>query len=329
MEKNQTKENEYTYENEFGLLQSFMDFFYITTDSEKDFFNSTQLRRLIDDSDIPCISLKTFDTGIRLINEKLNITKNPLLTQSELNSSPLHTRVFYQRLPSCLCLPMSSQKLYDKKLKDKKHKEIIDLLLVLHTSNFSSYTYTFDIHKFCMPPFLAPLFIGIIGSLKKGKKSWKNFRESVLEIIEAFYNGNSYNEKPPKINQFLPENADTRMDLYTYWLEIHFPDELFSLLSKFDKIINNDNDRILSYNLKILADGLFKDIFLTRNKQNGFLQHIAQTLESYLNTPMIDPITFEPKRPDLCEECESSLRKFHTEEIILIQELYSKQGTSP
>ena len=329
MKINQPKKNKYTYDKEFKLLQAFANF-SLLVNPQKEHFNSTKLRHLINDSDVQCISLKTFDQGIRLLNEKFSTitSTNPVfLKHSELNGLPLHTRVFYQRLPLCLCLPMSSQELYDKQLitdEQKEKKERLDSLLGLSPSNDSTaYAYTFDIHNFDMSPFFAPLFIGIIGSLSKEKSTWKKFRENALVISEAFYN-----ENHSEINQYLPENADMRIDLYDYWLEIHFSDKLFNLLSKFDDIINNGNDRTLSFNLNILADGLSEDIFLTRVNQNIFLQHIDKTLKLYLDTPMIDPTTHKPRKLDLLKEYETALQKIRTEEIWLIQKLYSKQDIS-
>ena len=330
MKNNQSKKNKYTYDNDIKLLQTFSTCLQISNQQEG-LFNSTNLRNLIDVSDVQCISLKTFDQGIRLINKKLSTStsKNPVfLKQSELNSLPLHTRVFYQRLPLCLCFSMSNQELYNKQPvsnEPKEKEEKLDSLLGFsHPSDGStSHAYTFDIHNFHMPPLLAPLFIGIIGSLSKEKSTWKKFRKTALEISEAFYN-----EKHPEINLFLPKDADKRMDLYDYWLDIHFPDELFNLLSKFDNIINDGHDRILSYNLNILADELSQDIFLTRINQNMFLQHIAKTLELYLTTPMVDPTTLKPRDLDLLKEHDSAFQKFRVEEICLLQNLHSKQDIS-
>lgn len=328
MKNNQTGKNEYTYESEFRLLQIFANFSQLS-DSQEGFFNSTKLRRLISNSDSPCISLKTFDKNIQLLNSRIsNDTKeNPVFqTCAKFKNQPLHADIFYRRLPLCLCCDLSEKTLFNKQDTDDsviKFYEKLNRILRLNASA-PSHIYTFDIHNLYMPPFFTPLFIGIVGSLKKEKSSWKSFRESALEISEAFYN-----ENHSEINQFLPDDFDNRNDLYTYWLEIHFPDPLFDLLSEFDKIISSGIDPILSHNLNCLASSLSDDIFLTRIKTKDFLQHLKDVLDLYLNTPMINPATLERRNIDIFEEYKNSLQEAHTKEAIHIQESYFKEDLSP
>ena len=66
--KNRTAIKEYIYDNELKLLQLFINLFH-STDTEDVFLNSTKLRHIINNSDTPCISLKTFDEGIHLLNK--------------------------------------------------------------------------------------------------------------------------------------------------------------------------------------------------------------------------------------------------------------------
>lgn len=327
MKKNHTAEKEYTFDNDFRLIQSFS--YYFPRDySETVFFNSTKLRRLISNSDSPCISLKTFDENIRLINSRIpnNASENPVFrTYAKFKNQPLHTDIFYRRLPLCLCFDLNGKTLFNKQDTDDsviKSHEKLNHILGLDTP-VPSHIYTFDIHNLNMPPFFAPLFIGIVGSLKKEKSSWRSFRKTALEISEAFYN-----ENHSEINQYLPDKDDSRKNLYTYWLEIHFPDQLFNLLSEFDKIINSGIDLILSHNLNCLAPALSDDIFLTRIKTIDFFQHLKDVLDLFLNTPMINSETLERRNIDIFEEYKKSLQEAHTEEAIHIQELYFRENPS-
>ncbi len=321
MKTNITKENEYAYTKEFSLLQSFSKSFNCS-DAQDKRLNSTKIRHLIDCADVPCISTKTFDANIRLLNEKLPCNKaniNPARQpQLRLNDMPLHTYVFYQRLPFCLNLNSYEEELYTKEVENseqKEHRQKLNLILGLESTKSSPYYfYTFDIHNYYMPPFFAPLFVGILDSLKKEKTSWQSFRKSTLDIADFFCN-----ENHPEVNQFLPENADIRRELYTYWLELYFPDELFDLISEFDKIIHG-NDRILSYNLNIMTDSLSNELFLTRINQEKFLQHMKSKLELYLNTPLANPTIDESKDWTLCKEYSHASNKYHTEEICLLRE---------
>ena len=309
--KNRTAIKEYTYDNELKLLQLFSNLFH-STDTEDAFLNSTKLRHIINNSDTPCISLKTFDEGIHLLNKKFSTrtSENPVFQNyAEFKNLPLHTDVFYLRLPLCLCFDLNRKVLFNKHETDDAAP---------------SHIHTFDIHNLYVPPFLAPLFVGIIGSLKKEKSSWRSFRKTVLEISESFYNENHL-----EINQYLPEAADIRKDLYTYWLEIHFPDPLFDLLAEFDKIITSGIDPMLSHNLQYLASTLSEEIFLTRIKTNDIFQKLKDILELYLTTPMIDPKTLELRNLDLFKEYETTLQKSRTEEILHIQELCLKQNSTP
>lgn len=327
MKKNHTTEKEYTFDEDFRFIQSFSYYFHRDY-SETVFFNSTKLRRLISNSDSPCITLKTFDKNIRLLNSRISsdTRKNPVFqTCAKFKNQPLHTDIFYRRLPLCLCFDLSEKTLFNKQDTDDsviKFYEKLNRILSLDTSA-PSHIYTFDIHNLYMPPFFAPLFIGIVGSLKKEKSSWKSFRKSALEISEAFYN-----EKHLEINQFLPDDFEIRNDLYIYWLELHFPDQLFNLLSEFDKIISSGIDPILSHNLNCLAPALSDDIFLTRIKTIDFFQHLKDVLNLYLNTPMVNPATLERKNIDIFEEYKKSLQEAHTEEAIHIQKIYFKEDRS-
>lgn len=327
MKNNQTGKNEYTYESEFRLLQIFANFSQLSN-SQEGFFNSTKLRRLISNSDSPCISLKTFDKNIRLLNSRISndTRENPVFqTCTKFKNQPLHTDIFYRRLPLCLCFNLNGKPLFNKQDTDdsviKSYKKLNHILSL--DTPVPSHIYTFDIHNLNMPPFFAPLFIGIVGSLKKEKSSWRSFRKTALEISEAFYN-----ENHSEINQYLPDKDDSRKNLYTYWLEIHFPDQLFNLLSEFDKIINSGIDPTLSHNLDCLAPALSDDIFLTRIKTIDFFQHLKDVLNLYLNTPMVNPATLERRNIDILEEYKKSLQEAHTEEAIHIQEIYFKEDRS-
>lgn len=316
-----TKENKYTCTKEFSLLQSFIKFFNCS-DSQDKYLNSTDIRRLIDCADIPCISTKTFDSDIRLLNEKLQPNKtnrNPVYqTLLDSETLPLHTCVFYHRLPLCLNLNLYGQELYNEQPEDNEQKEyrekLNSLLGIQFTNPSPTNTYTFDIRNFDMPPFFAPLFVGIIGSLKKEKTSWQSFRKNTLEISDSFCNVNH-----TEINQFLPDSTDVRRDLYTYWLELYFSDELFDLISEFDKLIHG-NDRILSHNLNIMANILSQELFLTRINQEKFLQHMKTKLELYLNTSLVNLNTKEPNNLDLFNEYSQASQKYHTEENNLLSE---------
>ena len=317
MAKEYIKENEYI--DEFKFLQSFKEYFF-HVDSKEELLNSTKIRHLIDCSDIPCISTKTFDSSIRILNKELQNNKtiiNPAF-QTPLTSKPLplHTKVFYHRLPFFLNLNLYELELYNKQPQDiaqKNYREKLNLLLGLQFSDPSPiYTYTFDIHKFYMPPFFAPLFVGVIGSLSKEKQGWQKFRESTLLISDSFCN-----ENHPEINKFLPKSTDVRNDLYTYWLELYFSDTLFNLISEFDELMHV-NDVILSHNINIMTNSLSQEQFFTRINQEKFLQHMKTKLKLYRKTPLVNPITNELSNLDLCEEYSQASNEYHTEETCLL-----------
>lgn len=307
------KENiEPLFIEDFKLLNLFNNYYYKYFNEDL-YYTSSKLRAMIDKEDFPCITLKTYDSGIKLLNSELNFANNwkehniNLACQSIDQSKiiPLHTRIFFQRLPSCFNL--FEKELYEYKgeaEEHKHHREIFNkkfgfledqyIFPENNGSAISSYNYAFKIQKHKMPPFFAPLFIGIVGSLKKEKTNWKNFREHALNLAEEFYK-----EEYQKINVFIPNDENKRKSLYTYWLELFYPDELFNLITEIDKMIFQHSDLIFSYNLCILSDAISYVPFLTRIGTKMFCQWINITISDYKKTPTIDSDTGKLQNIDL------------------------------
>lgn len=316
--------DEYSYYNELKFFQlyatSFLPANSIDKQTHDKLFNSTKIRHLLDSTDSSAISLKTYDAGINSLNINLphkTISANPIFQNpSEKNDTSLHTCIFFQRLAFCLNLNLYEKTLYNKQPKNEEVTESrkhLHSLLNLSIAEEFFCQYTFDIHNFYMPPLFVPLFVGIVGSLKKEKSSWKSFRENVLNISESFYLGN-YQE----IIAFIPNDDAARKDLWTYWIELYFPDDLYNLIEKFDNLIHN-NDRILAYNLNYLVDKLANDIFFTRIDLKNFINHLDIKLDQYLSTPLVDPITLKHNNLDLCKEYWESSCKFHAREMACLR----------
>lgn len=318
MNNNQEKTTEYTYAIDFELIKAFTNYFY-NAYSAKDSVNSSKLRRILAEPDSACLSTKTYDDHIKLLNKQLNpaLQSNP-----ELKTQPLHTTVFYKRLPFFLCFDLYGAALYGEESPndtDIESRKNPNSLLNLHNYNPASCLYPIDIHKLYMPSFFAPLFIGVIGGLSKEKSSWNNFKKNVLEISTEFIQDSTeFNQKCPdkkiEINKYLPKEDTVRNDLYTYWLEIHFPDELFDLLKTSENIINHEIDRIFAYNLSILVSTLSNDIFLTRIKAKEFWQNLGNIIKA--------------QNPNMLKEYEAALTKARTEEFKKLQEILLQKSIS-
>ncbi len=295
------------YNKDFELLQSFAKY----SNLNSKFFNSTDLRRFVNNEEGVCSTLKTFDKGIRILNEKLSYNtpcKNPIFQKpSEIYATPLHANVFYTRLSSCLNIKLDD----GQKSSAEKNSSLLNEQIF---SDSFAHTYIFDIHKFYMPPFFTPLFIGIVCSVTKGNISWEKFRKNVLSISESFY---YINHK--EISSFLPPESEM-MDLYEYWLELHFPNELYNFINDLDKAMNS-SDRILSYNLNFIADALAKDLFFFRITQKSFLKQFGETLKDYQNTPLVDPTTMKPNNFDLIQGYNEMAALYHNKEFTFVQNI--------
>lgn len=295
------------------LLSSFNEYYQKNCD-EGSCYTPSKLRTMIEKAEVPCISSKTYDSGIKLLNNELDYlnnwkyhNSNPVyesIDRSEKEKKPLHTQIFFQRLPHCLLL--FGQELYKYKKEDevsKQQTETFNRAFGLHKfqDNNSSYNsphdYILRIQQFKMPPFFAPIFIGIVGALKKEKTNWKTFRNHALGLAEDFYN-----EGDKSINIFLSKDKDTRESLYAYWLELFYPDELFALFENISEMTIHASDPIISYNLYILSSSLSGILFLTRTGIKMFCQDFGNTLLEYRRTPMIDPDTGKSRNIDLYKE---------------------------
>lgn len=317
MKNNQEKTTEYTYAIEFELIKTFTDYFYKAY-TAKNSVNSSKLRRILADSDSACLSTRTYDDHIKLLNKQLN----PVFQfNSKSKIQPLHTTVFYKRLPFFLCFDLYGAALYREEPPndtDIESRKTPNSLLNLHNYNPASCLYPIDIHKLYMPSFFAPLFIGVIGGLSKEKSSWRSFRENVLEISAEFIqNSTEFNQKCPdikiEINKYLPKEDKEREVLYTYWLEKHFPDELFDILITSEDIINHGTDRIFAYNLSILVSNLSNDLFLTRIRAKEFWQNLGNIIKA--------------QNPNMLKEYEAALTKARTEEFKKLQDIFLQKNS--
>lgn len=295
-------------EQDFKNLQLFHMYYFKWNAS----YNSSKLRTLIDKAEVPCISTKTFDSNLKLIN----IGIRDIIT-GKRNSNPvylpaipdtLYSQFFYCRLCYCLLLEGNELKYQVEEQVLKKSREKIQTIVSAdsllrdcdwNTSNVSPHDYIFDIHKFNMPPFFAPLFVGIVGSVKKGKNSWLSFKKSVLYIAESFYL-----EEHHDINQFLPDDKEVRRSLYNYWIEAYYSDEAFNFVEELTKITQKYDDPIFSYNLRLLIGNLSELVFLTTSGRKSFCEYMHKILDQYLNTPLIDPHTGKLRNIDLFNEFE-------------------------
>lgn len=288
------------------LLQLSLKYFVDSNWKQTD--NSSKLRHFISTTEPYYLSLTTYDNNIKLLNKELNDIKdgkqyfsNPVFMDIKSASStpPLNTRIFYNRL--YFYLTQNGQNLFkEQTLNDeqKKHRELLNTFLNkrlkqydeqltnLQTDNgISIHDYIFDIKLLEIIPPFSPLFFGIVGSLGK-TKNWKNFKENARFISNHFYA--DYCNKSDELSELHHDNGSS---LYSYWLDILFPDELFDLTLEFDRIIHQATDPFgssLRYNLNLLAGEFPKIIFLTRIGQKNFYQHIKETVDEYLHSTLVN-----------------------------------------
>lgn len=312
-----------TFEKDFNLLQLFYCFY--CKSPSKDKYNSSKLRKIICKTEAYCISSKTFDQNINELNEKIRsgnaYFSNPAFQSPNFlsSTSSSHSQIFYRRLP--FCLNLTGQEYKEQKESEtlqKSREKLYNIFFKQASLPPTFQSYIFEIRNFYMPPFFTPLFVGIVGSLKKEKTSWESFRKNALEISEIFYS-----ENHPEINEFIPEAKDMRVSLYNFWLELHFPDELFNLIEKYEEIIKTNNDPLLSHNLTVFMSKFQQLNFLTRTGQKKFLLYMDDLLQQYLNTPLIDPDTCSLRDIDLSREFFNSLVAIQSSEQEYLH-LYSK-----
>lgn len=329
--ENMNSEEITEYGKDFELLKSFVSY---NNRKCNEVFNSTDLRRfMFDQSGNSFItSDKTYDKGIRILKEKFScdtIGKNPVFQKPSEYTIPLHTYVFNTRLASCLNINCS--KLYTKQeLPDDLRLSSKKIASLVNAENFSvpfSHTFVFDIHNYNMPPFFVPLFVGIVCSLTKNlpkienvccnkpkiKNVLNNFRTTVLSISESFY----YTEHK-NINRFLPEKKEL-LNLYTYWLELYFPDELFIFIEEQRNVIFSNN-YTLSRNLIIIINKFAEEWFLNRIDQKSFLEQYQTLVTEYLRTPSFDTATNSLNNFDLIQKYDELIESYHIKEITFIKE---------
>ena len=252
-------------------------------------YNSSDLRHFIKETDYTAISLTTYDKYINILNEKFTfpacVDVYPKPSRSKPKSE-LHTQVFYTHLYTYLT--KIGQNLHKKQTisnAQQEHFEKNDNFASqsYNTPNLLPYNYAFEIKQLKMSPSFSPLFVGLIGSLGK-EKNWRRFKESVLNIADVFYI-----DEYKKFSEFYPLYQDNGKALYTYWLDILFPDELFDLTLEIDqRIISTYGTLQFSdeHNLHLLAGYLSDVMFKTRTRQKEYYQYVSDRLNDYLNSPI-------------------------------------------
>lgn len=271
--------------------------------NQGDTYDSSKIRHHIENVVYSTISLKTYDTHIKSLNEKLNKSiyfQNPVNidVKHDFSASPLHTQVFYRRL--YIYLTSIGQNLFDERTANtdqREHLEKMDSFLKTRIQHYSGgdyiacqpyntpipmpYDYSLNIKNLKMAPACSPLFVGLVGSISK-ENDWKNLKKNSLELASELYR-NEYQE----FTKHFSLNQDKMEELYIYCLDMLFPDELYELVLKFDQIIHKTYDTLafdLRHNLNLLAES-FPDIrFITRTGQKTFYQYISNTIDEYYNS---------------------------------------------
>lgn len=232
-------------------------------------YTSSKLRHILDNVRYPAVSLKTFDKGVKILNENLN-RKNPASDIQSISATyPIHTYVFYKRLYIYLI---------------GKEQSLLNCGNINYISNTPFppyYGHIFDIRKPRVSPSFSPLFVGLIGSLNK-EKDWRKLKENTLLIAQGFY-ADDYQQ----LDKFYPSYQDNGETLYKYWLDVLFPDELFDLTLKIEQKIIQTYETLLfdlRHNLYLLAESLINVMFKTRTGQKEFYQHMSNKLNEYTNS---------------------------------------------
>ena len=271
--------------------------------NQEDTYDSSKIRHLIDNVAYPSISLKTYDTHIKSLNEKLNeeiYFQNPanIDVKHGFSASPLHTQVFYRRL--YIYLTSIKQNLFDERTANtdqREHLERMDSFLKPRIQQYGGgdyitcqphntltlmpYDYSFNIKNFKMAPLCSPLFVGLVGSISK-ENDWKNLKKNSLELASEFYR-NEYQEFTEDISL----NQDKLKELCAYCQDVLFPDELYELTLKFDQIIQETYGTFafdLRHNLYLLAESFPNIRLITRTGQKNFYQHVSNTVGDYYNS---------------------------------------------
>ena len=232
-------------------------------------YTSSKLRHILDNVRYPAVSLKTFDKGIKILNENLNRKNLASDIQAISAMYPIHTYVFYKRLYIYLI---------------GKGQSLLNCGNIAYTTNTPFppyYGHIFDIRKSRVSPSFSPLFVGLIGSIRK-EKDWRKLKENTLQIACGFYT-DDYQE----LDKFYPSYQDNGETLYTYWLDALFPDELFDLTLKIEQKIIQSYETILfdlKHNLYLLTESLIYVMFKTRTGQKEFYQHMSNKLDEYTNS---------------------------------------------
>lgn len=244
-------------------------------------YTISNLKHFLDDEYCPRppVSQTTFNKGLRILNKKLcrktlgdPINKN---MASIPTTSPIHTQIFYNRLFTYLF---------------NKGQSLLNYVNTGYTSNmpspfFSDNYFGSKNEEFLISPSFTPLFVGLIGSLSK-EKDWRKLKDNTLSIARGFYT-DAYKETEES-GIFNPNYHDGCRNLYKYWLDILFPDELFDLTLKFEQIIYQTYETMffdLRHNLYLLSDKLPNIIFKSRIGQRRFYCYMTNKLDEFLDFP--------------------------------------------
>ena len=188
------------------------------------------------------------------------------------SKSPLHVTCFYLRLESYLSvLPCTCAKplIHLKPTTDSDDplsKEYLDWLKSINmTCNFY------------------PLFIGLLSSRISNQSNWKTYKKNVLDhalnIFEVY--------KKPSCPT-LPLEIETNENLYSYWLNLVFPNEMYESLKKIDTYIKKNRSfspkDYICENLLYLVHRISNTYFISLSLQTDFYMEFLPCLSEFIET---------------------------------------------
>lgn len=124
------------------------------------------------------------------------------------------------------------------------------------------------------------------------KKNWNSFKKECLEqSFQIYTNAMNYSEEDVRVENGLNINFTSNICLgkiyffLSYWIDLVFPDKLYELALKVEKIIKAENDyttsHYLAYNLKIFLFTTAQTTFITHGYQDIYLDNITNAFDKY------------------------------------------------
>ena len=234
--------------------------------SKKATYTSSNLYKILINSDLEAIPQKTFDRNITTMNKKLYDTFHNM--KNFHNSIPdsfnsLHTRIFYQRFLFAFFKHCIYKPIFDPEI---------------------------NIRSIHVTPVFFPLFVSLIFSVNKEKQGWKVLKSFVLETVKRFFT-DDYNFLYTSASL----NENTLNELYTYWLDTFLPDDLYEYTMDVEvaiKVVNKNALSTHSPNLSSLVTLLPQQNFISHYYRQMFFKQLQVPL-SLSKTPYNIDITYE------------------------------------